>query len=121
MKTISNPGFLTVHLDGLRGGRWGGDVAVEVRDPKTFALRARGVAGGPLDVPEGKHWVGAILPDGQQVSSEESVYVSAGEKKEIALKLADLVVPQSLEQSAWVNKPVKTVADFVAPVVQWFT
>jgi hypothetical protein len=120
MKTSSNPGFITVRLDKLSGRRWGGDVAVEVRDPKNFALRARGIVGDTLDVPEGKHWVTAILPSGEQLSADESVFVSAGEKKEVTLNWTDADVPPSMETGAWANR-TRGVADFLAPAWQLLT
>lgn len=121
MKTTSDPGFLTIRMDVPKGRRWSGDVPVEIRDAKTFALKARSVPGSKVGVPEGKYWVGAILPDGQQISSDDLVDVCAGETKEIELKWTDLDVPGSLEQGTLVYKPVKAVADFAAPVWQWFT
>jgi hypothetical protein len=118
MTRVSNPGFLTVRMNVPTGRRWGGGVPVEVRDAKTFALKARGISGGELGVPEGKYWVGAILPNGQQVASEDLVHVREGERKEVELKWGDLELPPSLEQGGRIKQ---AVSDFVAPVTQFFT
>ncbi|MEA2863508.1 MAG: hypothetical protein QOF14_5782 [Hyphomicrobiales bacterium] len=120
MKPVSDPGFITVRLDKLSGRRWGGDVAVEVRDPKTFALRARGIVGEPLNVPAGKHWVSAILPNGEQLSADESVSIGVGEAREVLLNWTDADVPASMETGAWVDR-TRRAADILAPAWQLFT
>jgi hypothetical protein len=120
MATTSDQGFLTIRMDVPKGSRWTG-VPIEIRDAKTFALRGRTLPGSKFGVPEGKYWVGVILPDGQQISSDDLVGVSAGESKEVELKLSDLDMPGSLEQGALVSKSVKAVADFASPFLQLFT
>jgi hypothetical protein len=100
MAILPNPGSLTIRVDAGIDQRWGADVPVEVRDPKTFALKARSVSGGTVDVPAGKYWVGAILPDGRQASSDDLVHITAGETKEVTVSCDDLNSPASVGQDS---------------------
>lgn len=121
MTTNSDQGFLTIRMDVPKDRRWTGGVPIEIRDAKTLALTGRTLPGSKFGVPEGKYWVGVILPDGQQISSDDLVDIGPGESKEVELKLHDLDVPESLEQGALVSKSVKAAADFASPAWRWFT
>ena len=56
---------LTFKLDTPPNQRWSGALPIEVRDEK-LVLRARGVSDDTLEVPPGRYYVTALLPNGDQ-------------------------------------------------------
>ena len=109
---------LTVKLDTPSNQRWSGTFPVEVRDCVKLVLRAKGVSDGKLEVPPGRYYVSAILPNGQQAAADDIVDLKAGDDREIKLSVSDLDFPSSLENITTMGDSVWA---FIRPVTQYFT
>ena len=107
---------LTFKLDTPPNQRWSGALPIEVRDEKLF-LRARGVSDDTLEVPPGRYYVTALLPDGDQFTVDGLVVVNPGENKQVNIPLSDVTFPRTLETT-------DTLADLFwkisHPVTQYF-
>jgi len=103
---------LTVKLNTPANLRWSGAFPVEVRDSSKLVLAARGVSDGKLDVPAGRYFVTAMLPNGQQASVND-VVVNVGDDRQVQLSVADLDLPSTLPGSSTVEE---TDSDFVSPL-----
>src|SRR5262249_4951329 len=99
--------------------RWGGSFPVEVRDSRKLVLKAKGLSDGTLEVPPGRYLVTALLPNGEQATSEEVVELHAGENKQLELPVSNLDFPTVLQNPA--VSFGDTVKDFVRPVTQYFS
>ena len=73
---------LTFKLDTPPNQRWSGALPVEVRDEK-LVLKAREVSDDTLEVPPGRYFVTATLPNGEQSTVDAPVVLSAGETRQI--------------------------------------
>ncbi|WP_291869129.1 hypothetical protein [Bradyrhizobium sp.] len=109
---------LTVRLDAPSNLRWSGTFPVEVRDCARLVLTARGVSGGKLEVPAGRYFVTAMLPNGQQASVDDIVDLKAGEDREVRVSVTDLDFPVPLQNVTTLGDSVR---EFARPVTQYFT
>ena len=80
-------------------------VPVQVIDAKTV-VRARGLAGVPMEVPAGRYMVMATTPDGRQWTADDFVQLEEGETKAVPL-LAEGV---EAESPAPAGRPELTLA-----------
>jgi hypothetical protein len=108
---------LTVKLDTPSKHRWGGNFPIEVRDVSKLMLAARGVSDGKLEVPAGRYFVTALLPDGQQAAVDDIVDLQPGDDKHVEVSIADLAFPATLENKTTFGGSVK---EFVRPITQYF-
>ena len=69
---------------------------IEVRDEKLI-LRAREVSDDTLEVPPGRYYVTALLPDGDQFTVDGVVVVNPGENKQLNIAVSDITFPSTLQ------------------------
>jgi hypothetical protein len=86
---------LTFKLDTPPNQRWSGALPIEVRDEKLI-LRARGVSDDTLEVPPGRYYVTALLPDGDQFTVDGVVVVKPGENQ-LDIAVSDIAFPSNLQ------------------------
>jgi hypothetical protein len=116
---MANPmASLTVRLDTPTNQRWGGSFPVEVRDYEKLVLTARGVSDGKLEVPAGRYFVTAMLPDGQQATLDDIVDLQPGDDKQVKVSVTDLEFPATLLNRTTLGDSVK---ELVRPVAQYFS
>jgi hypothetical protein len=106
---------LTFKLDTPPNQRWSGALPIEVRDEKLI-LRARGVSDDSLEVPPGRYYVTALLPNGDQ-STVDGVIVEAGENKQLNIPLSDVVFPATLQTTDTLSDSLWEIS---RPVTQYF-
>ncbi len=109
---------ITVKLDTPPNQRWSGTFPVEVRDSTKLVLTAKGVSDGKLEVPAGRYFVTAVLPNGQQATVDNIVDLEPGDDKEVQLSLADLDFPASLHNTTTLGDSIKA---FARPLTQYFS
>jgi hypothetical protein len=88
---------LTFKLDTPPNQRWSGALPIEVRDVEKLVLRARGVSDDTLEVPPGRYYVTALLPDGDQFTVDGVVVVNPGESKQLNIPLSGVAFPSTLQ------------------------
>jgi hypothetical protein len=108
---------LTVRLDVPSHHRWSGTFPIEVRDCAKLVLTARGFSDGKFEVPAGRYFVTALLPNGQQVTVDDIVELQPGEDKQVELSVTNLDFPATLQNTTTFGDSVK---QFVRPVSQLF-
>ena len=106
---------LTFKLDTPPNQRWSGALPIEIRDEKLI-LRARGVSDDSLEVPPGRYYVTALLPNGDQ-STVDGVIVEAGENKQLNIPLSDVVFPATLQTTDTLSDSLWEIS---RPVTQYF-
>jgi hypothetical protein len=106
---------LTFKLDTPPNQRWSGALPIEVRDEK-LVLRARGVSDDSLEVPPGRYYVTALLPNGDQ-STVDGVVVEAGENKQLDIVLSDIAFPPTLQTTDTLSDSLWKIS---RPVTQYF-
>ncbi|KRR20851.1 hypothetical protein CQ14_26515 [Bradyrhizobium lablabi] len=106
---------LTFKLDTPANRRWSGALPIEVRDEK-LVLRARGVSDDSLEVPPGRYYVTATLPNGDQ-STVDDVVVNPGESRQLNIACPDAAFPAKLETS---NTLSDSLWEISRPVTQYF-
>ncbi|WP_065755623.1 carboxypeptidase-like regulatory domain-containing protein [Bradyrhizobium paxllaeri] len=107
---------LTFKLDTPPNQRWSGALPIEVRDEK-LVLRARGVSDDSLEVPPGRYYVTATLPNGDQSTVDEVVVVSPGESKQLNIACPDAAFPPRLETTNTISDSLWEIS---RPVTQYF-
>ncbi|HMM87568.1 carboxypeptidase-like regulatory domain-containing protein [Bradyrhizobium sp.] len=107
---------LTFKLDTPPNQRWSGALPVEVRDEK-LVLRARGVSDDTLEVPPGRYYVTAQLPNGDQATVDGIVTVNPGDNKQLDIPLRDVTFPATLETT---NTLADSFWKYSRPVTQVF-
>jgi hypothetical protein len=116
---MANPiALLTVRLDTPSDHRWSGTFPIEVRDSTKLVLTATGVSGDKLEVPAGRYFVTASLPNGQQVTVDDIVDLQPGDDKQVQLSAMDLDFPAALQNT---NTLADSVKEFVRPLTQYFS
>src|SRR4051794_35527314 len=109
---------LTVKLDVPAEHRWSGTFPVEVRNSDNLILTATGVSDGRLEVPAGRYFVTASLPNGQQATVDDIVDLQPGDDKQVRLSVSDLDFPATLENTTTLRGSFK---EFVRPITRYFT
>jgi hypothetical protein len=108
---------LRIKLNTPSNQRWSGALPIEVRDAEKLVLKARGISDEVLEVPAGRYFVTAVLPNGDQSTVDEVVVVNAGDSKQLEIPVSDLSFPPPLES-------IKTFTDSLwelsRPVTQYF-
>ena len=112
---------LTVKLDTPSNQRWSGALPVEVRDSSKLVLAARGTSGGKLELPAGRYFVTAVLPNGQQASVDDVVVLGPGDDKQVHLSLTDLDFPATLQSTATVGDWIKGLSPTLTSYVTGHT
>ena len=107
---------LTFKLDTPPNQRWSGALPIEVRDEK-LVLRARGVSDDTLEVPPGRYFVTATLPNGEQSTVDAPVFLGAGETKQLEISVSDLSFPPKLEAT---NTLSDSLWEISRPVTRYF-
>jgi hypothetical protein len=107
---------LTFKLDTPPNQRWSGALPIEVRDEK-LVLKARGVSDDTLEVPPGRYFVTATLPNGEQSTVDAPVVLGAGETRQLEISVSDLSFPPKLETT---NTLSDSLWEISRPVTQYF-
>jgi hypothetical protein len=107
---------LTFKLDTPPNQRWSGALPIEVRDEK-LVLKARGVSDDALEVPPGRYFVTATLPNGEQSTVDALVVLGAGETRQLEISVSDLSFPPKLETT---NTLSDSLWEISRPVTQYF-
>ncbi len=89
-----------------------------MRDSAKLVLAARGVSEGKLQVPAGRYFVTALLPNGQQASVEDIVELQPGDDKQVMVSVTDLDFPATLQNTTTLGDLVK---QFVRPLTKYFS
>jgi hypothetical protein len=109
---------LTVKLDAPTEQRWGSAFPVEVRDSAKLVLTASSIGGGTLEIPAGRYFVSALLPNGQQATADDIVVLQPGDDKQVQLSVSDLNFPNTLRSTKTFGDTVRTL---VQPLTQYFS
>jgi hypothetical protein len=109
---------LTVKLDAPSNQRWSGTFPIEVRDCVKLVLRARGVSDGKIEVPPGRYYVSAMLPNGQQAAADDIVDLKPGDDRQVTVSVSDLDFPSTLQNITTLGDSMRA---FVRPMTQYFT
>lgn len=107
---------LTFKLDTPPNQRWSGALPIEVRDEK-LVLKARGVSDDTLEVPPGRYYVTATLPNGDQSTVDDVVVVSPGENRQLNIACPDAAFPPKLETTNTISDSLWEIS---RPVTQYF-
>jgi hypothetical protein len=107
---------ITIKLNTPANQRWSGALPIEVRDEK-LVLKARGISDDVLEVPPGRYFVTALLPNGDQSTVNNAVVLTAGESKQLEISVADLTFPPTLEST---NTLSDSLWEISRPVTQYF-
>jgi hypothetical protein len=108
--------ILTFKLDTPPNQRWSGALPIEVRDEK-LVVKARGVSDDALEVPPGRYYVTATLPNGDQSTVDDVVVVSPGESRQLNIACPDAAFPPSLETTNTISDSLWEIS---RPVTQYF-
>ena len=108
---------LTFKLNTPSNQRWSGALPVEVRDCQKLVLKARGISDDKLEVPPGRYFVTALLPNGEQTTLDDIVELQAGDDRQLEISLADHVFPPTLEKT---NTLKESLWEFSQPVTKYF-
>src|SRR4030088_1935242 len=109
---------LTVRLETPAGHRWSGTLPIEVRDCVKLTLRARGLSDDKFEVPAGRYFVTALLPNGEQSTVDDIVELQPGEDKQVQLSVTTLAFPPTLQTPTTCGDSVRA---FPRPVTQFFS
>ena len=107
---------LTFKLDTPPDRRWSGALPIEVRDEK-LVVRARGVSDDALQVPPGRYYVTATLPNGDQSTVDDVVVVRPGESRQLNIACPDAAFPPKLEATNTISDSLWEIS---RPVTQYF-
>src|SRR6266545_516295 len=107
---------LTFKLDTPPNQRWSGALPIEVRDEK-LVLKARGVSDDTLEVPPGRYYVTALLPNGDQSTVDDVVVVSPGESRQLNIAISGVAFPPTLETTDTLSDSLWEIS---RPVTQYF-
>jgi hypothetical protein len=108
---------LTIKLETPSNQRWSGALPIEVRDSEKLVLKARGISDDKLEVPPGRYFVTALLPNGGQATVDEVVVLEAGDTKELEIPISDLSFPPTLESTSTFQDSLWEIS---RPVTQYF-
>jgi hypothetical protein len=107
---------LTFKLNTPSNQRWSGALPIEIRDEK-LVLRARGASDDKLEVPPGRYFVTALLPNGAQSTVDDVVVLNAGDSRQLEISMSDLSFPPTLETTSTLKE---SFWEITRPVAQYF-
>lgn len=107
---------LTIKLNTPANQRWSGALPIEVRDEK-LALKAHGISDDVLQLPPGRYFVTALLPNGDQSTVDGAVVLNAGDSKQLEIPVSDLSFPPILETTNTLSDSLWKIS---RPVTQYF-